>query len=263
MVGSLIELRKLQKTYLSTQGQRRELFLGLDASFIGCRSLAILGPSGCGKSTLLRCLSGLESFEGEVRFEVAKPKFTFVFQEPRLLPWLSVRENLRLPFELQKKNISEEELVNVLNLVQLGTSSSQYPDELSGGMKMRASLARALLQSPDYLLLDEPLGALDDWTRSLLQAELLEMIKKSRIQRAVLVTHSITEAVLLSEKILLLGRNGEKAAEFDTVKALGAIEARLSSQRFSLSFSQLCEAINSELQRAQNPSADLRFGEVR
>lgn len=157
-----------------------------------------LGPSGCGKSTLLRLFAGFEKpTQGEI--SLTRPqKTSFVFQEPQLLPWRSVEENIKLPCELNHS--SSEKLDHVLNLVKLQESRKKFPHQLSGGMKMRVSLARALITDPEFLLMDEPFSALDEISRFELQEQLYEIYQ---IQRSTIlfVTHSMSEAVFLSHQI--------------------------------------------------------------
>ncbi len=164
--------------------------------------LTILGPSGCGKSTLLRILSRLET---PTRGEWLGPQnsnlnLSYVFQESELLPWRNVEENVLLPLELKKKNLDADHVHSVLTLVQLEKFKKLYPHQLSGGMKMRVSIARALITDPDLLLMDEPFSSLDETTRFEMQNQLIKL-KKIKNKTIVFVTHSITEAVYLSDRI--------------------------------------------------------------
>lgn len=164
--------------------------------------LTILGPSGCGKSTLLRILSRLEEptsgkWEGPSLREF---KISFVFQDPELLPWRTLSENVTLPLELLKQKADPSHCDQILSLVQLNQFKGYYPDQLSGGMKMRASIARALITEPDLLLMDEPFSALDESTRFEMQNQLLKL-KKIKKMTVVFVTHSISEAAYLSDRI--------------------------------------------------------------
>ncbi|MBI1860626.1 MAG: ABC transporter ATP-binding protein [Deltaproteobacteria bacterium] len=166
---------------------------------------SLLGPSGSGKTTLLRILSGLEESDSGTRQlnESGEGDVAFVFQEPALLPWLTVEENIRLPGELLRKPFTSSDVDRVIALVGLGAARGHLPSELSGGMKMRVSLARALATLPQYLFLDEPFAALDEVTRLELEEE-LSVITKTLGTTTVLVTHSITEAVFLADRVLLL-----------------------------------------------------------
>jgi NitT/TauT family transport system ATP-binding protein len=168
--------------------------------------VTIVGPSGCGKSTLLRIIAGLiDSTEGYIN----KPQESmgaFVFQDAALLPWRTVQKNAELLMELEDGFSKEERISRVSSaLQQVGLSGFEksYPHQLSGGMKMRLSLARALVLSPNYLLLDEPLSAVDELTRELLQEEIHALWKKQRFT-AILVTHNVAEAVFLSHKVVVM-----------------------------------------------------------
>jgi NitT/TauT family transport system ATP-binding protein len=176
--------------------------------------VSLLGPSGCGKSTLLRLIAGLESAEGgEVTVESFGKKFFrgFVFQEAQLLPWRTVLSNVRLPLELMGRSGAEadHEARAALEPLGLGDALDRYPAQLSGGMKMRVSLARALVTKPTLLLLDEPFAALDENTRFRLQEELRALWEKLRMT-VVFVTHSVSEAVFLSDRALVLSRRPAK-----------------------------------------------------
>lgn len=185
--------------------------------------LTILGPSGCGKSTLLRILAQLENpSQGQWQSQKKNLNFSFVFQEAELLPWLNVSENIGLPLTLIPKVQSSLSLEEVLALVQLSSFKDYYPHQLSGGMKMRTSIARALITNPDLLLMDEPFSSLDENTRYELQEQLLILQKKKKIT-VVFVTHSIQEAVYLSDRVQVFSaREGcsihEEEIHFEAVR---------------------------------------------
>ena len=171
--------------------------------------VTIVGPSGCGKSTLLRIIAGLISTQGSVE----KPdKGAFVFQDAALLPWRTVQKNAELLMELEDGFSKQERVSRVssaLHQVGLSGFEKSYPHQLSGGMKMRLSLARALVLRPDYLLLDDPLSAVDELTRELLQEEIHALWKKENFT-AILVTHNVSEAVFLSNRVVVMSpRPGE------------------------------------------------------
>ena len=171
--------------------------------------VTVVGPSGCGKSTLLRIIAGLISTQGSVE----KPdKGAFVFQDAALLPWRTVQKNAELLMELEDGFSKQERVSRVssaLHQVGLSGFEKSYPHQLSGGMKMRLSLARALVLRPDYLLLDEPLSAVDELTRELLQEEIHALWKKENFT-AILVTHNVSEAVFLSNRVVVMSpRPGE------------------------------------------------------
>jgi NitT/TauT family transport system ATP-binding protein len=176
--------------------------------------ITLIGPSGCGKSTILKLISGLSPISsGRIVVEGAEPsgaleKLAFVFQEPTLLPWLTVSRNVELPLRLHGTGASKRGDVarRSLELVGLADRMDYYPRQLSGGQKMRVSIARALSVSPRILLLDEPFGALDEMTRDHLNEELLG-IRQQLAWTAFFVTHSVAEAVFLSNRILVMSAN--------------------------------------------------------
>jgi NitT/TauT family transport system ATP-binding protein len=173
--------------------------------------ISLIGPSGCGKSTLLRLIAGLTPVtSGTLTVagltpEAAATELAFVFQEPTLLPWLDVAGNVELAQRLRGVSAAQRRAAGrrVLELVRLGDRANAYPRQLSGGQKMRVSLARALSLTPKILLLDEPFGALDEMTREHLNEELLA-IRQQQAWTAFFVTHSVAEAVFLSSRILVL-----------------------------------------------------------
>jgi len=171
--------------------------LNLDAG----EFVALVGPSGCGKSTLLRIAAGLESpSSGSV--DVQARTTEFVFQDPTLLPWRTVAENVRLPLDLVGRQ-DPQRVHSALAEVGLAGSADKLPRELSGGMKMRASVARALVTTPDLFLLDEPFSAVDELRREELNRMLLSLHHR-RAFACLLVTHSVTEAVLLADRVIVL-----------------------------------------------------------
>ena len=169
--------------------------------------VSIIGASGSGKSTFLRLASGLISqSSGSISYKNnIKPKMGFVFQDSTLLPWRNVIDNVLLPSELTKQNNSEsiEKSINWLERVGLKGKENSFPNELSGGQKMRVSIARAMVQGGDLLLLDEPFSALDEVTRRKLEDDLLEIWETNNIT-VLFVTHSVTQAVYLSQRVIVL-----------------------------------------------------------
>ena len=162
--------------------------------------ISIVGPSGCGKSTLLRIIADLVSTDGSV----TKPKKgAFVFQDSALLPWRTVQRNVELLMELEHTENKRAKAAVALRQVGLNGFERSYPHQLSGGMKMRLSLARSLVLDPEYILLDEPLSAVDELTREVLQEELYGMWTRDKFT-AILVTHNIAEAVYLSNRVVVM-----------------------------------------------------------
>ena len=188
--------------------------MGVDLEVPQGQFVSIVGPSGCGKSTLLRLMAGLvEPTAGTVGIAGQPPavarrqgmRLSLVFQDATLLPWRSVRGNVRLPLELNApaNGPAEARIGAALQMVGLADFGERFPAELSGGMRMRVSLARALVTEPELLLLDEPFGALDDITRHKLNDQLLALWNERR-WTTVFVTHNIAEAVYLSERIIVM-----------------------------------------------------------
>ena len=171
--------------------------------------LCVLGPSGCGKTTLLRVLAGLdEATKGKVFYPGRhSPRIGIVFQESNLMPWRTVLENITLPLELRgvDPNGARLQALDLIELVDLGDFIDVWPGSLSGGMAQRVAIARALIQDPDILLLDEPFRSLDALTREQMGTELLRVWQVYR-KTVVMVTHSISEALLLADRVLVLSR---------------------------------------------------------
>ncbi len=175
--------------------------------------LSIIGVSGCGKTTLLRLMGGLETpTAGKVLVKGSEPReaqrhkqIGFVFQDPSLLPWRTVQQNVLLPLQVNRQQdaAGHPRAQAILSTVGLEEFAQYYPHQLSGGMKQRVALARSLVFDPSLLLMDEPLGALDELTRSAMRYELLRIWEASR-KTVVMVTHSIAEAVLLSDRVAVM-----------------------------------------------------------
>ena len=203
----LVVARRLGKRFANDI----EALLGVDLDILGGEFVSIVGPSGCGKSTLLRLIAGLIPLSsGDLTVDQLPPvearrqrqELAYVFQEATLLPWRTVAGNVLLPLEL--RNQRDPAFVDqILELVGLADFARAYPSQLSGGMRMRVSIARALVTRPDLLLLDEPFGALDEITRQRLNEELLRLWEEER-WTGIFVTHNVYEAVFLSQRVLVM-----------------------------------------------------------
>ncbi len=205
--ASVVALRAVAKTFASGT----QALDGLDLDVRPGEFVSLLGPSGCGKSTALRLIAGLsEPTAGTITWggsaaTSAAPEIGFVFQEPTLMPWTTVARNVDLPLRLNGASSAKAapRVAAVLERVGLAGFRDAYPRELSGGMKMRVSIARALVTDPDLLLMDEPFAALDEITRFKLNNDLLELWRALR-KTVVFVTHSVFESVYLSHRIVVM-----------------------------------------------------------
>ncbi|WP_417662081.1 ABC transporter ATP-binding protein [Pseudomonas sp.] len=219
--------------------------------------VSLLGPSGCGKSTLLKMFAGLEQpsaghvrwwGKGQINHSAAEQKLAMVFQEATLMPWAKVADNVRLPLDLAgvSRGQSQRGVDDALQLVGLGQFGHVYPRELSGGMQMRASIARALATEPNLLLMDEPFGALDEFTRNRLDSD-LRQLWAARDLTVVFVTHSIYEAVYLSSRVVVMGaRPGRVIADV----AINGPQQRDEAYRTSAEFIQQCAQLSALLAEA-------------
>jgi NitT/TauT family transport system ATP-binding protein len=212
--------------------------------------LSLLGPSGCGKSTLLRLIAGLaEPTSGSIDWQAKETGgLSFVFQEPTLMPWGTALANVELPLKLAGVPAAErlKRAGAVLGQVGLGDFANAYPRELSGGMKMRVSIARALVTRPKVLLMDEPFAALDEITRFRLNNDLLELWRRESFT-VVFVTHSVFESVFLSERIAVMAsRPGRIIEEI----AVAAPYPRPADYRTSPVYNDHCRTISNALEKA-------------
>ncbi|HCQ81260.1 MAG: hypothetical protein CBD03_06170 [Rhizobiales bacterium TMED143] len=189
---------------------------GLSLDFPNGSFTAIVGPSGCGKSTTLRALSGLLAPAAGIVTRPTRDQIGFVFQDPTLLAWKSAYDNIALPLKIAGKSRHEidQRVGNALKLVGLSGRGDALPRELSGGMKMRVSLARALAIEPQILLLDEPFAALDELTRLRLDDDLLQICQQNKCT-VVFVTHSISESAYLADRVIVLDGSGRLARIVD------------------------------------------------
>jgi NitT/TauT family transport system ATP-binding protein len=216
-VAPIIEARQLEKFYAQPDGSRIQVIAATDLAVYPGQIIALLGPSGCGKSTLLRMLTGLSpASAGGVLWhgqpvQGETPNVSIVFQSFALFPWLTVIENVEAPLEARGMPSIErhKRALRIIDAVGLDGFETAYPKELSGGMKQRVGVARALVVEPEVLFMDEPFSALDVLTAETLRGELLELWLGHKIPtRAIfIVTHNIEEAVVLADRIIVLGRN--------------------------------------------------------
>ncbi len=210
MKQPILEIQHLNKDF----GKNKELKVlqNISLKVYENEFVSILGPSGSGKSTLLRLVAGLiKPSNGQILFknkvvQETPDEVAIVFQDANLMPWRTVNQNITLPLEIcglndQKEN--QEKVSKIIDLVGLNDFEKAYPANLSGGMAQRVSLARALIQTPDMLLLDEPFGALDAITREKMGEELLRIWQKQK-QTILMITHSIQEAIFLSDRVIVL-----------------------------------------------------------
>lgn len=221
--------------------------------------VSLLGPSGCGKSTALRIIAGLGSAtSGRIDWPSSRINskglpdgdISFVIQEPTLMPWQTVFGNVHLPLKLKgiSKNAAKDDVAKALETVGLSDFADAYPRELSGGMKMRTSIARALVTKPKLLLMDEPFAALDEITRQKLNDDVLRLWKQTGIA-VVFVTHSVFESAYLSNRIVIMRpRPGRVHADFPLVTSL----ERDAHYRTSEEYRQACEKVSNMLIEAMD-----------
>ena len=217
--NGFLEIENLVKSYPTPDKNDFVVLNGVNLTISEDEYISVIGHSGCGKSTLLKIIGGFEkATSGSVRLdgkEIRKPGADrmMVFQNYSLLPWLTVRENIRLAVDEVLKNANRAEKISIVNehlaMVNLTAAADKYPDEISGGMKQRVGIARALAIRPKMLLMDEPFGALDALTRSKLQRQVLDIWENHR-QAVMMITHDVDEAIYMSDRIVLM-TNGPAA----------------------------------------------------
>ena len=210
--GNILEIRDLHKNFY-IKGQKLEVLSGVNLSVKDGELVVIVGASGCGKSTLLKLIITLESISsGEILLDGEpvngpSPKCSMIFQEARLFPWLTVRQNIEFVIPDSVPKEKKKEMVEYYtNLVGLSEFMNAVPNQLSGGMQQRVSIARALATRPQLLLLDEPFGALDAFTRMNMQNEVLRIREQDKTTM-IIVTHEIDEAIYLSNRVVIMGKN--------------------------------------------------------
>jgi NitT/TauT family transport system ATP-binding protein len=215
--------------------------------------VSLVGPSGCGKSTALRLIAGLtEPTSGNVTWKSTKPSLGFVFQDAALMPWATVAKNVRLPLDLAGSDeaTADARVRDTLELVGLSKFANVYPRELSGGMRMRVSIARALAMEASVLLMDEPFAALDELTRDRLNDELRELWAAKNLT-IIFVTHSVYESVYLSSRIIVLSpRPGHVIADI----AMAEPKTRGADFRMTPLYGERCRQVRAALQREGAPS---------
>lgn len=215
-MSKLLEIKNLVKNYHDAPDSRN-IIDGLDLIVNQGDFLCILGPSGCGKTTMIRCIAGFESYEGDIlvdgsRVDAPGIDRIMVFQNfDQLFPWKTVKNNIQYPLKVNGMK-DKEELERIsrehLELVGLGDKGELYPHQLSGGMKQRVAIAKALALNPKIILMDEPFASLDAMTRNKLQEELLR-IKEKENATVIFITHNIQEALVLGNRVLLMSKKGE------------------------------------------------------
>lgn len=252
-VRPLVRLQQVDKVYANGTVALHQLNLDI----LPDEFITLLGPSGCGKSTALRLIAGMGDISaGNIDWPrsfydaYANPlrEIGFVFQEPTLMPWSSVFENVYLPLKLKgvPRKAAESAVMETLEMVGLAHFAEVYPRELSGGMKMRVSIARALVTKPRLLLMDEPFAALDEITRARLNDDLLAIWQRTRCT-VVFVTHSVYESVYLSSRIVVFAaRPGRIIGEV----AVSAPYPRDEAFRLTPGYAELCGTVSSLLNEA-------------
>jgi nitrate/nitrite transport system ATP-binding protein len=219
MTNDFLVVENLVKSYPKVDGTASTILENVNLTIGPKEYIAVIGHSGCGKSTLLKIIAGLEKatsgtacLEGKL---IRKPgaERMMVFQNYSLLPWLTVRENIRLAVDEVCKKANRTEKISIVNehiaMVNLTAAADKYPDEISGGMKQRVGIARALATRPKMLLMDEPFGALDALTKQKLQQEVLKIWEAHR-QAVMMITHDVDEAIYMADRIVLM-TNGPNA----------------------------------------------------
>lgn len=237
------ELRSIEHKFSDGTTALGPLDLAIEAG----EFLSLLGPSGCGKSTALKVIAGLLTpTRGEVIWQTAKPSIGFVFQDPTLMPWATVRENVRLPLDLSGVERREANRRAEAALVRVGLAASfasAFPRALSGGMRMRASIARALVARPSLVLMDEPFAALDEMSRDALNEDLLRLWREDGLT-VIFVTHSVFESAFLSTRVVALTPGPGRIAGI--VKVNGPA-VRSSAWRMSSDYSETAHRISALL----------------
>ena len=208
-----LEVNIESKTFENAASERQDVLAGINFTLGASEVGVIIGPSGCGKSTMLRIVAGLDhDFQGRVS-RPADARLGMVFQEPRLLPWRSVEENVRLAAPL----IDEATLAALFTVLELNAHRSHFPGELSLGLARRVALARAFAVDPDFLILDEPLASLDHALAARLREQIASLVE-SRAVMTLLVTHNLDDAVRLGDRLFFLSARPAKIVHVETIR---------------------------------------------
>jgi ABC-type nitrate/sulfonate/bicarbonate transport system ATPase subunit len=209
-----LEVNIESKTFENAASERQAVLAGINFTLGASEVGVIIGPSGCGKSTMLRILAGVDhDFQGRVS-RPADARLGMVFQEPRLLPWRSVEENVRLAAPL----IDEAKLAALFSVLELNAHRSHFPGELSLGLARRVALARAFAVDPDFLILDEPLASLDHALAARLREQIASLVESRALMMTLLVTHNLDDAVRLGDRLFFLSARPAKIVHVETIR---------------------------------------------
>jgi NitT/TauT family transport system ATP-binding protein len=248
-------LKDLSKSFAGEGKAQVEALSHIDLEVRDGEFVSVLGPSGCGKTTLLRIIAGLDHATGGTiqldgrLIDGPCPRMAMIFQEYSLYPWRTVIDNIAFGLEMKgmEKQERREKALEFLELVGLVDFAGNYPYELSGGMRQRVAVARALAIDPQILLMDEPFGALDAQTRNMLQRELLEIWEKTR-KTVLFVTHSVDEAVFLSDRVVVLtSRPG-------AIREVVPIDLPRPRERTGAEFASIRRYVLDHVEHSANPS---------
>lgn len=247
-MSTLLEISHLNKGFETSNGNVQALEK-IELNIKEGEFITVIGPSGCGKSTLLKIIAGLDvEYSGQVKLDGLQVKGPgidkgFIFQEPRLFPWLTVEKNIAANLSLRNPEVRKK-VDELIELVKLQGFEKSYPRELSGGMAQRVAIARALLRNPKVLLLDEPFGALDAFTRSHMQDVLLDIWQKNKTTM-IFVTHDIDEAIFLANRVIVLKpRPG-------SIRRIFSIDLSFPRKRSNVSFQEFRFKILNEFEKIE------------
>jgi len=253
-----VEASNIRKLYLNKKNGDTEAIRNIDLNIYDGEFVCLLGPSGCGKTTFLRMIAGLDiptsgtiKIDGKI-VDKPSPKMTMVFQEYSLYPWRTITENVGFCLEMMGVNKDERnaEVEKYLKLVGLEDVSNRYPHELSGGMRQRAAVARALTSNPAVMLMDEPFGALDAQTRNKMQIQLLDIWQKTK-KTIVFVTHSVDEAVFLSDRIAIFSPRPS------VINSIRTVDLPRPRDRTSVEFAKIRKEVLIEMEKLQGEKQNI------